>query len=84
MTAADLPEQDHFLRDLEKLFVAPAGSLQPAVSLKGLKGWDSLGILEFMVFASERGRELQPADLAGCRTVGDLAALVLPAAKMPV
>ena len=75
---AYLPEQNIFLRDLEKLFVAPAGSFRPELPLKGLKGWDSLGMLDFMVFASEHGQELQPADLARCSTVGDLAALVLP------
>lgn len=68
---------ERFLRDLEKLFVAPPGSLHGDLPLNGLKGWDSLGILEFMVLASEYGRELQPTDLARCSTVADLASLVL-------
>jgi acyl carrier protein len=44
--------------------------------LAEMENWDSLAVLSFVAFAdSEMGMTLGSEDLAGCRTVDDLATL---------
>lgn len=73
----DPPSKSRFFRDFEKLVSASAGSVRGDQLIHDLKGWDSLAILEFMVLASEYGRDVEPAEVARCRTVDDLASLAI-------
>ncbi len=74
----DTAEQTEFFRKLETLLLAPKGAISGPQPLTGLKGWDSLAILDFMMLASsDYSREVEPSDIAAAQTVDDLAALVL-------
>ncbi len=65
---------DELYRKLEGLLDLPAGSVKGEQELHMLKSWDSLAILEFMALAdSDFKSAVQPADIASCRTVQDLA-----------
>lgn len=67
---------ENFCRKLERLLNAPADSVKEQQELKALKSWDSLTVLEFIVMAdSDYSSDLQPADIAACKTVYDLARL---------
>ena len=75
--ADDLAQQrDAFYRKMGELLNAGVGSLQGSDELKKLKSWDSLAVLEFIVLADEQyGSDVQPAEIAACRTIDDLADL---------
>lgn len=63
---------------MDQLLHLPAGSVKMEQELKGLNNWDSLTILEFIVMAdTDYSRDLQPAEIAACKTVDDLAQLTL-------
>lgn len=65
---------DLFFRKLDGLLSLPAGSVKGEQLLTDLPTWDSLTILEFMVLAdSDYESDVQPADIAACKTVADLA-----------
>lgn len=66
---------------MDQLLNMPAGSVQIHQELTALKNWDSLTILEFIVMAdTDYGSDLQPAAIAACKTVDELAQLTLSAA----
>lgn len=70
-------DDDRFLRSMEKLVNAAPHTIQPDRSLASLANWDSLTILEFMVIAdSDYNSEIQPDEVAACKTVDDLAGLL--------
>lgn len=61
---------------MDQLLHLPAGSVKEQQELKGLNNWDSLTILEFIVMAdTDYNSDLQPAAIAACKTVDDLAQL---------
>lgn len=69
---------EEFYRKLEGLLHAPPNSIQGSAELSKFKAWDSLTILEFMVLIdTDYGSDIQPAQIAECKTVNDLAQLVL-------
>ena len=69
---------DVFYRKMDQLLNIPTGSVQGSQALSSLKNWDSLTILEFIVLAdTEFQRDLQPSQIAACKTVDDLAELTL-------
>ena len=71
-------EKTEFFRKMEKLLLAPNGSIQASQPLNDLKGWDSLAILEFMMLAtSDYDTEVQPTAVTAAKTIDDLADLVL-------
>lgn len=70
-------DNERFFRAMEKLVNAAPRSLDGTCSLASLKNWDSLAILEFMVMAdSDFNSDVPPDEVAACKTMGDLAALV--------
>ena len=65
-----------FLSEFERAARQPSGSINGNETLKSLKGWDSLAWVEFMSMADEKlGLHLDPARIAACTRVLDLAAL---------
>lgn len=82
------PSRERFYHSLEQMLNLPAGSIHGSEDLRELKSWDSLAILEFMTMASmEYDSDVEPADLAECKTVDDLAGVVFrarsPASRNP-
>ena len=68
--------KEDFCRKLDQLLSIAAGSIKEQQELKTLKNWDSLTVLEFIVMAdTDYNSDLQPADIAACKTVDDLARL---------
>jgi acyl carrier protein len=68
-----LPE---FFSEVEGLASRPRGSIGGQELLESMEGWDSLALVEFMALADEKfGIQLEPAQLAACTRVNDLAAL---------
>jgi acyl carrier protein len=73
-----------FYRKLEKLLKVPSGSLKGADTLNSFESWDSLTILEFIALADKDYQcNVQPGDIAACRTVGDLSDLTLAHSSPP-
>ena len=65
-----------FFSEVAVVSSRPAGSLTGQETLDSLQGWDSLAVLEFMSMADEKlGIQLDPARLATCSRVSDLAIL---------
>ena len=53
--------------------------LGPELLLATMPTWDSVAVVEFQALADERfGLEIPPTQLAECRSVADLIALVQP------
>ena len=76
MLKQNLLHKENFCRKMDQLLNIPAGSVKEQQELKALKNWDSLTVLEFIVLAdTDYSSDLQPADIASCKTVGDLAQL---------
>ena len=68
-----LPE---FFAQFEATTGQPPGSIRGQESLDSIKSWDSLAVLEFMLMADEKlGLQLEPAQIAACKQVTDLAVL---------
>jgi acyl carrier protein len=62
---------------LEEAIQAEPGKLQPASTLEGLDGWDSMGMVLFMGLVQERaGIELSVYDVRGCATPAAIARLI--------
>lgn len=74
--------QEAFLRELEEALEIGANSLDEAKALQDVESWDSMSALIFMGLADEK---LQVAvtgrQMAECKTVGDLIALLGDAIK---
>lgn len=68
--------KESFYRKMDVLLNVPKGSVGGSQELRTLKSWDSLTILEFIVLADEQYQSnVQPGDIADCKTVDDLAEL---------
>jgi acyl carrier protein len=62
-----------FLGSYEKLWEIPAGTLKPEMRLDELGDWDSLAVLNTIAWMDrELGVKVTGAQLAGCRTLGDV------------
>ena len=67
-----------FYRKLDKLLQLSPGSVQAQSALANFPNWDSLTILEFMVMVdADYSSDVQPADVAACKTVAELAAVTV-------
>ncbi len=76
MQAEIVSDTNEFYRKMEGLLNVPAGSVAGDQKLSTLKSWDSLTILEFIVLAdNDYKSDVQPSDIANCKTVDDLAQL---------
>ena len=74
-----------FHRQLEGLLHIAPDSVTGDTSLSQLEKWDSLAILEFMIFAdSEYKTQIDPDEIAQCKTVDELAHATLNHASRPV
>jgi len=66
------------IRLLEAATRAVPGTLQSETALKGLAGWDSLGMVQFLAEVADRtGATFHVADLRGATTAGELVDLVV-------
>ena len=62
---------------LAKVVNEKPGSISPETALASLPGWDSLGVVTWIVEIDQTfGVVLQAAELADCKRAGDLAALL--------
>ena len=76
MPSDTLLNKDDFYRKMEGLLNVGDGSVAGHQELKTFQSWDSLTILEFIVMAdNDYKSDVQPGDIAGCKTVDDLAQL---------
>jgi len=61
------------LRLIEEMLQIQAGSLRGPERLKGIEGWDSLSVVDFMALADKRcGLALPGNQVAACKTVDEL------------
>ena len=66
-----------FICKIEAILELPPGSLKEETSLADLPAWDSLAVLGFINLVDEDlGRVVDAKSIAGCRTIGDLLAMV--------
>lgn len=66
-----------FMQEVETLLELDAGTISGKETLADLQGWDSMAAIGFIAMADAvAGIVIVPADLAKCKTVVDLAALV--------
>lgn len=76
MTSSSSIRND-FYRQMDALLNQPAGSVTGSELLQEFKEWDSLAVLDFMMMASSEFKsDVEPSDLAACKTVSDLADVV--------
>ena len=72
--------KDRFLRAVEEIVEADAGTLQGNEELSGINGWDSMAVLGFIAFAdSECGLTVAPKSIVAAKTLDDLYRLLTPA-----
>jgi len=65
-----------FFSEFETTASLPPGTVQGQDRLDSISRWDSFAVVEFMSMADEKlGIQLEPAQIAACRQVSDLAAL---------
>ena len=70
-------DQNAFLRNLETIFELKTGTLKGYERLSNIETWDSLAILGFIAMADKiYSATVKGEDVAGCKTVEDLAALL--------
>ncbi len=61
---------------LEKILQIPAGTAREKTLLAEHSTWDSVGVMEFIVFVDEHfGLSLLPHQISESKTIGDLAKL---------
>jgi acyl carrier protein len=66
-----------FLERVAEALRAEPGSIQEGNQLQKLEGWDSIGALSVIALIDEHyGITVEAQELADCRTVADLVALV--------
>jgi acyl carrier protein len=66
------------LVDIEELLELDPGSLKHDTELASLSQWDSLAVVSFLALAdSNYGVNVAPAQVRQCKSVGDLAALLV-------
>ena len=67
-----------FCAKLDEVLDIPAGTVQPGQALDTLESWDSVAVLAFIAMAdAEYGVTVPAKDIPECRTVDDLANLIL-------
>lgn len=67
-----------FCAKLDEALDVPPGTVRPEQSLDQLDGWDSVAVLAFIAMADMEYAVTVPAkDIPECRTVNDLADLIL-------
>jgi len=72
-------DEKTFLANMEELLECIPGSLSLEQSLVDTGKWDSLNFVSFLAMAhSKYSKRVAPADLTGCKTVGDTMKLVRP------
>ena len=65
-----------FFSEFEKTASLPPGTVQGQERLDSIERWDSFAVVEFMSMADAKlGVQLEPAQIAACRQVSDLAVL---------
>ena len=70
---------DHnaFLRNIEQILELKSGKLKGDESLESLESWDSLAVLGFIAMADKNySASVKADDVAACKIVNDLAALL--------
>jgi acyl carrier protein len=76
MEANKLLDKEEFFRKMDNLLNTAPGTVHSGQALSSLESWDSLTILEFIVMAdNDYSSDVLPADIAGCKTVDELAEL---------
>jgi acyl carrier protein len=67
----------NFLYLLDDLLELAPGTVKASDSLESLEGWDSLAVISLMALVDEQfSVRLQPREIAVCKTVADLVALL--------
>ena len=67
-----------FCAKLDEVLDVPPGTVQPGQALDQLEGWDSVAVLAFIAMAdTEYGVTVPAKEIPQCRTVDDLANLIL-------
>jgi acyl carrier protein len=71
-----------FYRKLDEILDIPTGTVKGGESLGGFDGWDSMAMLGFIALADENYGVAIPAKrIPACRTVDDLAGLIVEFSK---
>ena len=66
--------RNNFLLELDELLELPKGTLKEDQILDKLPEWDSLAVISFIALADATYKvNLDPKQLASCKTIGDLA-----------
>ena len=69
--------KNEFIKELEEVLEANAGSITGEEALTDLAGWDSLAVMAFIAMVDEKfSMTLSASKLAESKTVGDLIALL--------
>lgn len=67
-----------FCSKMDEALDVPPGTVRPDQALDQLEGWDSVAVLAFIAMAdTEYGITVPAKDIPECRTVDDLANLIL-------
>jgi acyl carrier protein len=62
-----------FLNELERILQMPAASALPDTVLSAHTGWDSIGVMEFIIFVDDNfGITIPAHEINACETIGDL------------
>jgi acyl carrier protein len=74
---SDIMSRQQLLALIDEVLYLEPGTLTGSEDLKEFDMWDSQGILMFLSAADEKcGISVQPDDIASCKKVSDLVALV--------
>ncbi|MDH4477780.1 MAG: acyl carrier protein [Verrucomicrobiaceae bacterium] len=67
---------NELLQALEKILQIPPGSAHTDAVLADQPAWDSMGVMEFIIWVDDHfGISLPAHQIGECRTIGDLMAL---------
>jgi acyl carrier protein len=70
-------DHQEFLRTLEEVIEAPAGSITGSETLDSLAKWDSVAMMSLMGVVAEKSEaRLSPRRMATCTTVDDIFHLI--------
>jgi acyl carrier protein len=71
-------DKNAFYSKLNELLELPAGTIAGVSALTAIAEWDSVAVISFIAMAdSDYGATVPPERIARCRTVDDLAGLVV-------
>jgi len=69
--------RDFYLK-LDELLDLPPGTLRGGEALEDLEDWDSVAVISFIAMAdTEYSVVLPPKEIAACKTVDDLAEMIV-------